>query len=87
VHRFGYYTHKIKRVLNGVWKNTVPESLGVIGGTETYVCFLVYLCSNCVPAVQLAIKVGLTKAGNQEQTLKHSEKNDITLFYQFKVDI
>jgi hypothetical protein len=46
----------------------VPESLGVIGRTERNVCFLVTLCRNCDPAVQMAIKVGLTKAGNQEKS-------------------
>ena len=41
----------------------MPESLEVIGGTETNVSFLITMCRNCDPAVQMAIKMGLTKPG------------------------
>ena len=56
---------KIKHVLYGACKNSVPEDLEAIGWTDGNVCFLVTLCRNCDPAVQLATKVRLNKAGNQ----------------------
>jgi hypothetical protein len=61
-------------LIHRVWKNSTPKRLEVMGGTETTIYCQASICQTCVLAVPLTIKVGLSKVGNQEKGLKHSEQ-------------
>jgi hypothetical protein len=78
--------HKIKPVLYGTWKNSVPESLGLIEGPKQ-LFFLVTHCRNCDLWFNWPSKWVWLRLQLREAAMKHSEKSDITLFYQLKVDV
>jgi len=52
----------------------MPKLREVIGGTKTQIYCQGTIYLRCVLAVLQAIKLGLTKVGNQAKPLKYSEK-------------
>ena len=56
-----------------VWQNSMPRLCEVIGGTKTKIYYQATICWTCVLAVPSTIKGGLTKVGNQANTLKYSK--------------
>jgi len=51
-----------------------PQLPVVIGQAKTKIYYRATVCRTCVLVVPRTVKVGLTKVGNQEQTLTYSEE-------------
>jgi hypothetical protein len=55
-------------------KNSIPTLYEVIRGTKTKICSQGTVCWRFILAVLWAVRLGLTKVGNQVKPLKYSEK-------------